>query len=364
MLGLKHLRKVTIQRQAVVVFNATARLTHTAGSFSPGNESVSIDPLRMNLRDTKLLKVYSMSTCRNIIAAGGKNGYVSVFRLDQTETPEEEDASFISSKLHTGWISEVKLVELDDGVKVALLTASNDGSISLWNPASVDVERKTPECLFTCVDMHTRGIFSFDVSNRRILTGSKDCTIGLGRIESTGMTNISSFHDHHDGVVKCVRWRNPDEFASGGNDGRIILSDVRMKAPKAVTIESAQDGAVNSIDWSPTDCNYLISSGFDPSVHLWDVRNPKSYSLSFEGHTFKARSSTIHHPRFLSSGSSIVCTGEASNRFSFYCTTTGACRARPQLSSTPSFILPIPHENRNILAAAFTREISFFNVTT
>mmetsp|Transcript_26320 Transcript_26320/g.102785 ORF Transcript_26320/g.102785 Transcript_26320/m.102785 type:complete len:293 (-) Transcript_26320:355-1233(-) len=287
MLGLKHLRKVTIQRQAVVVFNATARLTHTAGSFSPGNESVSIDPLRMNLRDTKLLKVYSMSTCRNIIAAGGKNGYVSVFRLDQTETPEEEDASFISSKLHTGWISEVKLVELDDGVKVALLTASNDGSISLWNPASVDVERKTPECLFTCVDMHTRGIFSFDVSNRRILTGSKDCTIGLGRIESTGMTNISSFHDHHDGVVKCVRWRNPDEFASGGNDGRIILSDVRMKAPKAVTIESAQDGAVNSIDWSPTDCNYLISSGFDPSVHLWDVRNPKSYSLSFEGHTFK-----------------------------------------------------------------------------
>lgn len=78
----------------------------------------------MNLRDTKLLKVYSMSTCRNIIAAGGKNGYVSVFRLDQTETPEEEDASFISSKLHTGWISEVKLVELDDGVKVGIPVSS------------------------------------------------------------------------------------------------------------------------------------------------------------------------------------------------------------------------------------------------
>lgn len=54
-------------------------------------------------------------------------------------------------------------------------------------------------------------------------------------------------------------------------------------------IQDAHDGCVNCVRWHPGDPSLLLSTGTDPCLHLWDLRNTKQALHTFRGHTVAAR---------------------------------------------------------------------------
>lgn len=54
-------------------------------------------------------------------------------------------------------------------------------------------------------------------------------------------------------------------------------------------IQDAHDGCVNCVRWHPQDPSLLLSTGTDPCLHLWDLRNTKQALNTFRGHTVAAR---------------------------------------------------------------------------
>lgn len=141
--------------------------------------------------------------------------------------------SLITSRLHKSWIADVQLLPpVASSVQKAsdlpwLLTACNDGSITLWDPARVDAAGRFEELGSTC-GAHTKGIFSMHVrpfggeavglSSFDTLTSSKDSSVALTTVHATGMQTVQRWEDLHCGTIKSVRWRDSSVAATAGND--------------------------------------------------------------------------------------------------------------------------------------------------
>ena len=84
--------------------------------------------------------------------------------------------------------------------------------------------------------------------------------------------------------MEDVAWNhhNGDLFASVSDDKRLILWDLRDKAPTQ-NIE-AHVSEIMSVDYSPFDQNLLITGSTDSSVAVWDTRNTKSKLFSLRQH--------------------------------------------------------------------------------
>ena len=105
-----------------------------------------------------------------------------------------------------------------------------DGTVALWNVASVEALKQTPCLQARNADMHDAGVFSLNVFNENsIFTASKDRSICSSRITEDGQLKVlRRFDKFHSGVVKCVKAKSEDVFATCGNDG-IAIWDTRFK---------------------------------------------------------------------------------------------------------------------------------------
>ena len=67
----------------------------------------------------------------------------------------------------------------------------------------------------------------------KILTGSKDSSVGLSLLSSDGsLRTLTYFDELHSSVVKTVVFGDTENtFASAGNDRDIHLSDLRLNRP-------------------------------------------------------------------------------------------------------------------------------------
>jgi WD40 repeat protein len=82
-----------------------------------------------------LAQIYSIDFSQKfqLLAGGGHNGQVCIWAAIPTQPEVEPLQSF---KAHNGWISTVKLLDASLGgseVSPVLLTASNDGTIRVWD---------------------------------------------------------------------------------------------------------------------------------------------------------------------------------------------------------------------------------------
>jgi hypothetical protein len=55
-------------------------------------------------------------------------------------------------------------------------------------------------------------------SSLKLLSCSKDCSVALTVVRSTGIEVVRTWEDVHEGVVKAVRWRDSQQAATCGND--------------------------------------------------------------------------------------------------------------------------------------------------
>lgn len=153
---------------------------------------------------------------------------------------------------HSRWVSSLH-VSMDEGkhnffrsskygesLCATLLSASDDGSVALWRiPAHRFLPQPTLARL-SCGQierfdendrmispvakthkLHEAGIYSLDRYNDFVLTSSKDSTVALSRITASGFQSEFIWHDLHEGVIKCVRWRDGRVFSTCGNDKTI-----------------------------------------------------------------------------------------------------------------------------------------------
>ncbi|KAF1330400.1 Nucleosome remodeling factor, subunit caf1/nurf55/msi1, partial [Globisporangium splendens] len=315
-----------------VAASAVRRPTDGDGKRDGGETSLigfSFDASVPAMADPQLRKIYSLSFSpfeeNGLIAAGGHQGYVSIYPRDPipVEYPDSAQSSkaaadntlqepLMAFKAHSGWISCVTLSNSVQGEKNILLTTSNDSFLKVWDLNQSSSLSKTAKEVFKTNSLHRNGIFGMDTRDDSLLTCSKDALIAFSQFRDNG-SGLDVVHrfEQHDGVVKSVRFSplQPDHFASGGNDRVLRVFDVRSRNSPVVDIHNAHSRAINSVQWHPTNSNWILSASFDPDLHLFDMRNPALPLFTFRGHYLGSQQNAIYHPAFVENGRAIVAAG-------------------------------------------------------
>jgi WD40 repeat protein len=370
-------------------------------SFS--NESRTTSSPNTILQSVDLTAVYSMDFHRDsrLFVAGGKGGNVAVFalpeyrmeanvataRVDSQQTPTIVDDSvavydpLLVFRAHNRWVSCTKFLSMGGrDSDIRLLSAADDGVVKLWDLAQTS-QQQTAKVLATssCGHANGRGIFSLDERQGELITGSKDRTVCVSRVSPLGdITPMTQFSELHDGVVKSVSWQGgpcrnsaPSTFASGGQDQRVCVKDIRSgfgaSASSAdVEITGAHAGGVHTVLWCPHDHgeHWLATAGYDGLVNVFDIRatgalgraeaNSATPLFCFREHQApsgpkRKKSSTILTPCFLSQ-SSLLIPSEYSGALSMHCLLTGSTISRGVLSSDnaiPISVAAVTNSTRN-----------------
>ena len=340
-----------------------------------------------------------------MILAAGKGGNVTFFRTPFNEGKNEnknkkkdngdngngeeedkEDEIIHSFRAHSRWASTAKFVqpglingkstsaENHNNNSLPIITASDDATIKLWDAAKSYTSKKSgklPHLFWSSTKCHDRGVFSLDICGSWVLSGSKDKTVCVSQIQSSGapLTPLHRFCLHSK-VVKSVDWKKeeyganasttqPIIYASGGQDGLVCVKDIRVGGKNIdtadVEIENCHDGGVHSVSWNPYGNSHLLmTAGNDPIIKVFDLRyvgrNSSSSSSSssnnspaplfeFRGHSAPLirKFKTIIPPAFLSN-SAIVAAGQGSKKLSLYSPVTGKTISRGELEIEPNAI--------------------------
>eukprot|EP01135_Chromosphaera_perkinsii_P008434 Nk52_evm2s1360 gene=Nk52_evmTU2s1360 len=249
-------------------------------------------------------KVYSIdiSVEKKLLLATGGQGLLSIFRLPSPNCPADDiselgddirqNSPLITSKLHKSWIGDAQFMNSDDSGTVKLLTSSNDGTLMLSEycfesksekgGAYVEATKEKRDgnsiCRLYALDsstLHTKGIFSMHFHSDKIITGSKDGSVGLCRIRESKMEVVAVFNEHSS-VVKNVRLHQTRRLgASVGNDCKLLIYDIQnLRKVQDVQTEHCQN--VNSVRFNPECENELFTSSFDKQLIVYDLRKLNS----------------------------------------------------------------------------------------
>lgn len=108
-----------------------------------------------------------------------------------------------------------------------------------------------------------------------LLSGSNDCNICLWDISSMPQSKVldaMSIYKAHENIVEHVAWHNKNEnlFGSVGDDGRLIIWDMRSDKPQHSVV--AHDKEVNYLSFSPFNEWIVATASSDTTIGLFDVR--------------------------------------------------------------------------------------------
>ena len=289
------------------------------------------------------------------LVVAGEKGLASILAVLSTGGT----LPLLDCKLSRSWIASVEFV--GRGAE-RLLSASNDGEVNLWNLClsawDPKVGANVPSNLFSH-RAHDKGIFSMCHRENKVLTGSKDCTVGLSLMAESSIRTVAYYDEIHSGVVKSVAFgAGEGEFASAGNDRDIRLCDLRADPNKGSgVIEGAHHSAINGLQYSP-DGTLLLSSSFDPILRVHDLRNPAAPLLELQGH-LAGRAKSIQGPVFAAGGRRVVATGERTGLLTIYdCTGSGALVSHGSMDFNPSKLCSVDGGDLTFMAAAGQGELS------
>ena len=216
---------------------------------------------------------------RPVLACGGDKGFVAVFPAQGLVLDDAPEPSpLLAWQAHKGWVGGVQFASMQAGAmgstaSTLLLTSSNAGEVCVWdiNKASNGTPRQA-----SCVSLGS--IWELHEQGGLVLTASKDATITLVELSSTGLKTVQSYDDLHGKVIKTVRWRDANVFASAGNEADIVVVDrrERQKSGGTLRIDDASTKCINCLRWSPSDEHMVLSNGFELAARLHDIRKPVS----------------------------------------------------------------------------------------
>ena len=307
----------------------------------------------------------------NMLLAGGKGGYVSLFKMPDSHVPISDNSSnnlLFSWRAHDRWISTVKFLSYKSTHKVSVISAADDAKVKIWDmgtkvtTTSSKSNLVTPQLLASYDSIHEKGVYSLDISpdQTKLVTGSKDKTIAVSYITESIISNTLMFSNLHHSVVKTVAFHANDNnlIASGGQDRRVSIKDLRASETPDITIDNAHNGGVHTVFFNKNNGgNILVTAGFDAAINLFDIRNPQQPLHRLIGHhssntkTYK----TILTPAIVTPSNSsefIIATGEGSDMLSLYDVSNGKTISRGSCMDQPASIA-VKHDGSNTIGLSF-----------
>ena len=304
---------------------------------------------------------------KTLLGAAGAGGSVTVFdtstlvksgKTGSTEEDEETAGPLVSAPIHRRWASGVLLLEYPGGdpQEPFTISSSDDAHLVLCRlrrPSSgvtnlVPVSKIGPQ-------IHTGGIFGMDANfsggTFRVLSGSKDGTIGVTRFEGAfeALVFEQKFQDFSDerGVIKSVMWNphDPHNFAAAGNDRVVRLFDLR--SGQAVTeFPGLHTMVVNTVDFNPGTEHQLLSSGFDQTIQVLDTRQTQKPLFTLQGHHLRGRGKpSLTSPIYYLGGKTIATIGDGTTCLFRYSTTTGELDSVVDVGFTPTCLQTFKEES-------------------
>lgn len=161
------------------------------------------------------------------------------------------------------------------GDSQALISASQDGKLLLWNAVS------------------TSKLKAISLKSTYVMTVAMEQSKGQ-LVACGGLDNLCTVYNlanpenaiemaSHDGFVSCCRFLNESQILSASGDSTVIMWDIAQGQPLSHFCEHTQDVMAIAISPVASQTTFL-SSSVDRSVKLWDTRSPDGAVQTFTGH--------------------------------------------------------------------------------
>ncbi|KAF8837898.1 WD40 repeat-like protein [Paxillus ammoniavirescens] len=159
-----------------------------------------------------------------------------------------------------------------------LVTRSGDETVRIWNLENGEQEGMTMEHGGDAGWL--RGLAATG-DGKRILSGGPDGVLRVWDVETH--QPIAEWGGHEFGILCIVVSPDNQLVASGGEEGRIVIREMKEEGQMKHVIETVP-GDVNSICFSP-DGTKLASAHDDNNIRVFDVENGNLIVGPIQGHT-------------------------------------------------------------------------------
>lgn len=180
---------------------------------------------------------------------------------------------------HTDWI---RSSAYDPRTKVAA-TASDDGTVRLWNVSSA-----TPLQTLRGHLGAVRGC-CFLEQGRLLASGSEDGTVRIWRTLDGAL--LHTLRHHSAPVRACTAGPDSDIVISGDDEGQVVVARVTDRGVTLLTKFSAHRGSVRALATTP-ETSRVASAGDDAILRLWETETGK-LSREYSGHARPIRSCAV-----------------------------------------------------------------------
>ena len=209
-----------------------------------------------------------LSWGRNNIVSVGLEESVFLFNFRNNEVINHLSLSSRKSADEINSINDIdKYVcgTLFDELGDILYTGDSIGNLYLSN-----VEKNK---VVSSRSVHGSRIGSLDAHNNLLITGSRDKMIKLFDIRSSSLSPINCFSGHSQEICGIKLSSDSHYIASGGNDNKLILWDIRKM--KQVAQLGDHEAAVKALAWNPNNKNILLSGAgtADRKIRIFDCNS-------------------------------------------------------------------------------------------
>jgi guanine nucleotide-binding protein G(I)/G(S)/G(T) subunit beta-1 len=194
-----------------------------------------------------------------LTASGGLDNLVTIYKIPE-EGGNGELKPYKELSHHTGYISGA--VFLDDE---KVLSSSGDQKIVMW-----DIENSRSERVFSGHDQDVMDVSLIPNSNNNLfVSGSVDCTCKVWD-HRDAKADVLTFVGHESDINAVDAMANGHSFASGSDDSKLLLHDMRSYGPLQRYHEAKIIYGVSSIGFSNSG-RYLFGGYDDHNARCWDV---------------------------------------------------------------------------------------------
>ncbi|KAG5882587.1 hypothetical protein JTB14_030136 [Gonioctena quinquepunctata] len=165
-----------------------------------------------------------------------------------------------------------------------LVSGGDDKRVLLWSVPGAMHDRGSPVIMRTS---HRSNIFclTFDSRNETIFSGGNDDQVLIHEV-NTRTLKASIPHDKPVYGIS-IHPQNDSIIATAGEDGRILLYDVRDQTNQDVQVVAQQNSGFHSVMFNPIKPRYLVTANSEDGIGLWDCRKPKTQLIHYDSQSGK-----------------------------------------------------------------------------
>ncbi|XP_068896111.1 uncharacterized protein [Tenebrio molitor] len=160
-----------------------------------------------------------------------------------------------------------------------MIQSGDDRRVLLWSVPEAMYGKGSPVVMET---NHISNIFclAFDSGNTKIFSGGNDDQV---IIHDAITGNLVGKLPHRKPVYGLsINPQNDHVLATAGDDGKILLFDVRESPNSDALCLAKQKTGFHSVMFNPTNPRWLATANSEEGIALWDCRKPKELLIHYD----------------------------------------------------------------------------------